>query len=228
MSKLRSVAFLMASLAVTAMPVSAGVIYDWSWTNECGGNNFSTCSSGAVAYSADGKTITVTYANLGPGDVTALGLFGLPSGTTASIGTPFGAQWATKNNAINGGGLPGANDQRVAARAKNGGFTGMAPNTGDKVFTFKFASDMRAYYQTIGVGTHVQRGPRGCSTKFGVLLGTAVDNASAYDGEDCGTSVPEPGSMALLASGAVGMAFLARRRRNGVDLLDEDGNDVEV
>jgi hypothetical protein len=34
--------------------------------------------------------------------------------------------------------------------------------------------------------------------------------------------------MALLATGLAGMAFVARRRRNGADIVDENRDDVEL
>ncbi len=69
----------------------------------------------------------------------------------------------------------------------------------------------RIYYTTIGTGQNGQGNAKGIS--HASLFGPRV-------------SVPEPGTMALLATGIAGLAFTAARRRKGLELVDENGKEI--
>lgn len=227
MMKKLGLALLVA--ASTASPVSAGAGWGWSFLNACGGNEFSTCMSGNIVYNGAG-VITVNVTNGSPyaGDVfTAVGLFNLPNGSLPTSYTSTMPAFSP-NNGINGGGLPGPNSRRYSI-GSNGIGGGFGEAAGQQTFTFTFApsrwTSISNAANSIGVGVHVQGGPRGCSTKLGVQAGGVVQNQDREAYAEC-TSVPEPGSMALLATGIAGLAFVGARRRKGLDLVDEDGNEV--
>lgn len=223
---MRKIALVLLAAAVTASPVSAGVAWNWG-TPLCGGNNFETCISANVAVS--GSQIIVTIGNMGPGTITGVGLWNLPDGISPTSASASISGWNTGGtNDING--VVGDNALKYAVGTTNGINDGLVPGVAPgavATFTFNFSSaaNAAAAYDQIGIGVHSQ-GYLGCSTKLFVSGPGEVENP--YSGGD-GTclSVPEPGSLFLLGSGVAGMAFVAGRRRKN-QIVDEDGNDVEV
>jgi len=225
---MKKLGFALLVAAATASPVSAGT-YDWDWNPmACGGTSFETCISGGLQ--VVGTDIVVTIGNIGPGVITGVGLWSLPGSLLpTSASTSIASGWNSGGtNDING--VVPDNKTRYAIGTLNGINGGLGPSSFPgtiATFTFHFAAgtDM-SFADDIGVGIHSQ-GVGSCSTKL-YLQDGAVSNPSAPgDINDC-YSVPEPGSMALLATGAMGLAFIARRRRNGAEIIDEDGTALEI
>lgn len=224
-------------VALSAAPVSAQTApADWGdfvalsqydFTG-CGGSNFATCMSVDVYFNATTNAVGIIMTNDGgPGTFTRIGVVNL-GGTVVAAGSyssgPDGAFEPEANQGLSGDGLE---EGIWAWTAKQPMRIGLAPGESG-YFTFVF-TDGPALGE-IGFAVQAQ-GFNDCSTKFGYWFenGAVVTNdngPNGYDSNCTGTSVPEPSSMALLATGLAGLAFVGRRRRTGAELVDEDGNDI--
>jgi hypothetical protein len=207
---------VLAVAAAISLAAAAEARADFSFPSVCGGSLFSTCASVTLATDASGTFTTLDVTNLaGEGDVyKTVGLINVPADVTVTITTAPTGYGTTNDPDIN---IVGYNDWGSGADAPptdNGLEDG---ESGQWVFTFSRALTQQEI-DALGVGIHAISGPGGCSTQFGVLAGGAVDN-SAPD-PTCGeTTIPEPITMTLLATGLAGMGgagFVRRRNKKTV------------
>lgn len=211
--------FLKSTIAAAAMVGTLAVTparADFIFTNQCGGQSFSTCASGSLTAVTGGGvttvTINITHEGTNGELFKAVGIIGLPAGSTvAFVSGPTGYAGPPPND-LSGGGLP--NEQFGASAQSQSDMLGLG-DSGTFVFTIQ-GELTQQQIDALGVGVHAISGPNGCSNKYGVVGGTVVDNAESERYAECGeTVIPEPITMTLLATGLAGMGgagFLRRKK----------------
>lgn len=213
--------FLKSTIAAAAMVGTLAVTparADFIFTNQCGGQSFSTCASGSLATSYDAGTglttvtINITHEGTNGELFKAVGIIGAPAGSTiAFVSAPTG-YGAPPPNDLGGGGLPP--DTYGAVANSQSDMLGLG-DSGTFVFTIQ-GQLTQEQIDALGVGVHAISGPNGCSNKYGVVGGTAIDNAESERYAECTeTVIPEPITMTLLATGLAGMGgagFLRRKK----------------
>jgi hypothetical protein len=216
-----------ATLAQTIIPLdtySGGSSFITSVTASL---TYATYNDGNPATLDDGYIVFLSITGFdGPGTIASAGIINVPRLAIVTAG-PDGNGWGWETTQqLNGAGMPG----RIYAwnapppDPQTGISVGEAPPTW--TFSFLVRNVTEAQVQDLGFGIHAIA-YIGCSTKLGVWDGGETINRNGSSEGDC-VSVPEPGSLFLLGSGAAGMAFVASRRRKSIELIDEDGNDLAI
>lgn len=190
--------------------------------NYCGGNAFQTCASVTASNVGDVITLTVTNTSGNAGSVfTAIGLANLGAGVTISdFSSDLPTRFEVYDESLpgNGNDLSGAGILGVAVGGKA---SNPAPQNGLKdgeTVTFTFTLGGTYSLDNVQFALHDQGGaPEGCdsSTKL-VVSGPDANGGGVANDPTCGTTtVPEPMTMSLLATGLASMGGLGafKRRR---------------
>ena len=187
--------------------------------NYCGGNTFSTCASVTASNVGDVVTLTVTNTSGNAGSVfTAIGLANLGAGATIS---DFSSDLPTRFEVYDPppSDLSGAG---IVTPALGGQAKNPAPTNGLKdgetvTFTFTLGGDYSL--ENVQFVLHDQGGaPAGCESSTKLVVSGFDENGEHGVANDptCGTTtVPEPMTMSLLATGLASMGGLGafKRRR---------------
>lgn len=204
-----------AAAALLAFASPAWAFGPFNNTEVCGGTSFYTCVTLTTTYDATTNTLTLTVdnSNTQGAPLFPIGVVGV---TTATGGTPatgygaFGAQ-----NDLSGSGDLGFTYNGFKASNTPSALQGGQSGT----FTFTFDSDFDDNIDGLALGMHFRSGPNDACTSSKLFVdannGTSSPNGGVY-ADGCGptTTVPEPITMSLLATGLAGMggAGLIRRR----------------
>lgn len=202
-----SAAVLLAATATAAHADLGGLV---NGTQYCGGNTFSTCATITnISYSGGVVTLTVQNTSGSPSSVfTAIGLANIGGTTTVTNFTSTSGNFVQGTNGLSGAGIQdlviGANS--IAPPSQTGLMDGQSVT-----FTFTLSGTPDLTDLQLAIHDQGGTGAGGCATSTKLVVSGGVANDPT-----CGsTTVPEPMTMSLLATGLAGMGGLGafKRRR---------------
>lgn len=201
-----------AAALLVAVASNAWAFGPFTNTQVCGGTLFTTCATLTTEYT--GGVLTIHIANTSTnGDIfTAFGVRDI-SPTASSVDGALSANWAFASEVNALGGDPDGANPKFAGFQTNTGINGGIANDGNS-YVFSLTIGDNVDISGLEFALHSQAGPNQCSTKL-FINGTDAQ-VNTVSPECASTTVPEPVTMTLLATGLAGMggAGLIRRKKN--------------
>jgi hypothetical protein len=209
-----------ASLSLASSPARAQTLFSGSG---CSGDTFLFCGSWLATY-IDATHLSLLVNNTSQNApasntnsaFTQIAIGNVTIADPASMTPVVGWQYDPSVNGFNGFGLL---ENQFGTITTNGINNAIVDGSG-LLFTFAMGSSIGTFAQAqtafagAQIAIHDQGVPTGCTSSKGVLLGSGSgQNTSNLSGCTPISATPEPSTYALMATGLIGIAGFARRRR---------------